>query len=274
MPVELPSPIVFIVANVVNPISVVYNSAAGKNHDIRVVREWPVHSLFSRNRVHFATLPNHRPSMNRPRRATEIPEEPKRASQKSRIRSWNHRFESTIRMSLYFREDFHGLGAEYDPRENPLISKERTAIPRAGMKSKCANQHRLGHEGSTASAKSCETPAAPGNVHHDASGNLDSEVSRSVSRREGGLPCGNDSDRKLHQGANSVFFPCGDHAFGKDLQRINSATKAIRIVHSSFYCHVECTCWIACGSTTVGTRPLNHSRSRMDGSRRCPVAIE
>jgi hypothetical protein len=27
--------------------------------------------------VHFGTLPNRRPSMNRPRRATEIPEEPK-----------------------------------------------------------------------------------------------------------------------------------------------------------------------------------------------------
>ena len=26
--------------------------------------------------VHFGTLPNRRPSMNRPRRATEIPEEP------------------------------------------------------------------------------------------------------------------------------------------------------------------------------------------------------
>jgi len=53
LPVELPSPIVFIVANVVNPISVVYNSVAGKNHDIRVVRERPVHSLFSRNCVGF-----------------------------------------------------------------------------------------------------------------------------------------------------------------------------------------------------------------------------
>lgn len=53
MPVELPSPIVFIVANVVNPISFVYNPAAGKNNDIRVVGERPVHSLFSRNCVGF-----------------------------------------------------------------------------------------------------------------------------------------------------------------------------------------------------------------------------
>jgi hypothetical protein len=30
--------------------------------------------------VHFGTLPNRRPSMNRPRRATEIPEEPRKRS--------------------------------------------------------------------------------------------------------------------------------------------------------------------------------------------------
>jgi hypothetical protein len=53
MPVELTSPIVFIVAYVANPISVVYNPAAGKNDDIRVVRERPFHSLFSGNCVGF-----------------------------------------------------------------------------------------------------------------------------------------------------------------------------------------------------------------------------
>jgi hypothetical protein len=38
---------------------------------------WWAHTLKC---VHFGTLPNRRPSMNRPRRTTEIPEEPSKVA--------------------------------------------------------------------------------------------------------------------------------------------------------------------------------------------------